>query len=104
VSLKTRFAKGENIDACSNRELHLMSDVKRPAKQKPPSARSHSQSDPAPALEPVTANEVRIKLDLARQFLDMGDPESARHMLDEVITEGDPAQKLEAKRLMDSLP
>jgi pilus assembly protein FimV len=83
-----------------------MSGVKRPAKQKPASARSHSQSGPAPAseLEAVTASEVRTKLDLARQFLDMGDPESARHMLDEVLKEGDPAQKQEAQRLVDSLP
>ena len=52
----------------------------------------------------ATANEIYTKLDLARQFLDMGDPESARHMLDEVLEEGDPAQRQEAKRLIDSLP
>jgi FimV-like protein len=82
-----------------------MSGVKRPVKQ-PASARSLSKSGPAPdsGLEPVTAGEVRTKLDLARQFLDMGDPESARHMLDEVLKEGDPAQKQEAQRLVDSLP
>src|SRR5262245_66584536 len=33
---------------------------------------------PKPELEPVTASEVRTKLELARQFLDMGDPESAQ--------------------------
>jgi FimV-like protein len=83
-----------------------MSGVKRPLTQKPASARTRSQPDPAAPseLEPVTTSEVRIKLDLARQFLDMGDPESARHMLDEVLKEGDDAQKQEARRLMDSLP
>jgi pilus assembly protein FimV len=83
-----------------------MSGTKRPATQKPASARSHSQSDSVPAseLEAVTASEVRTKLDLARQFIDMGDPESARHMLDEVLKEGDPAQQQEAQRLVDSLP
>jgi pilus assembly protein FimV len=83
-----------------------MSGVKRPVTQQPASARSRSQPDPtAPSeLEPVTASEVRIKLDLARQFLDMGDPESARHMLDEVLKEGDPAQQQEAQRLVESLP
>jgi pilus assembly protein FimV len=83
-----------------------MNGVKRPATNKPASARSHSKSDSAPPseLEAVTTSEVRIKLDLARQFVDMGDPESARHMLDEVLKEGDPAQKQEAQRLMDSLP
>jgi FimV-like protein len=34
----------------------------------------------------------------------MGDPESARHMLDEVLKEGDSAQRQEAQRLMDELP
>jgi len=83
-----------------------MSGVKRSVTQKPASARSRSQPDPATPseLEPVTASEVRIKLDLARQFLDMGDPESARHMLDEVLKEGDPAQQQEARRLVESLP
>jgi len=83
-----------------------MSGVKRPATQKPASAQSQSQSGTVPASEPeaVTASEIRTKLDLARQFIDMGDPESARHMLDEVLEEGDPGQKQEAKRLIDSLP
>jgi pilus assembly protein FimV len=83
-----------------------MTGVKRPGTQKTASARSHSKSDSGPSadLEAVTASEVRIKLDLARQFVDMGDPESARHMLDEVLKEGDTAQKQEAQRLMDSLP
>jgi pilus assembly protein FimV len=83
-----------------------MSSTKRPVTQKPASAGSPSKSAPVPTsgLEPVTASEVRTKLDLARQFLDMGDPESARHMLDEVLKEGDAAQKQEAQRLVDSLP
>jgi pilus assembly protein FimV len=54
--------------------------------------------------EPATHSEVQIKLDLARQFIDMGDPASARHMLNEVIEEGDSAQKREAQRLLELLP
>lgn len=83
-----------------------MSGVKRPVTQKPASVRSAAPSSPEATseLDPVTANEVRTKLDLARQFIDMGDPESARHMLDEVLKEGDAAQKQEAQRLVDSLP
>jgi FimV-like protein len=57
-----------------------------------------------PELEPVTVSEVRTKLDLARMFLDMGDPASARHMLDEVLNEGDSVQKQEAQRLLDLMP
>lgn len=76
----------------------------KPTAGKGPSSQSDSKSASASALEPPTRSEVQTKLDLARQFIDMGDPESARHMLDEVIEEGDATQKHEAKRLLDSLP
>jgi pilus assembly protein FimV len=76
----------------------------KPTAGKGPSSQSDSKSAPGSALEPPTRSEVQTKLDLARQFIDMGDPESARHMLDEVIEEGDATQKHEAKRLLDSLP
>jgi len=57
-----------------------------------------------PDLEPVTMSEVGTKLDLARAYMDMGDPEGARNILDEVLTEGSVAQKQEAQRLIESLP
>jgi pilus assembly protein FimV len=57
-----------------------------------------------PDLEPVTMSEVGTKLDLARAYMDMGDPEGARNILEEVLTEGSVAQKQEAQRLLDSLP
>jgi pilus assembly protein FimV len=36
--------------------------------------------------------------------MDMGDPEGARSILAEVLTEGSVSQKQEARRLMDTLP
>jgi pilus assembly protein FimV len=57
-----------------------------------------------PDLEPVTMSEVGTKLDLARAYMDMGDPDGARNILEEVISEGSAAQKQEAQRLMESLP
>jgi FimV-like protein len=57
-----------------------------------------------PDLEPVTMSEVGTKLDLARAYMDMGDPDGARNILEEVMSEGSPAQKQEAQRLMESLP
>jgi pilus assembly protein FimV len=57
-----------------------------------------------PDLEPVTMSEVGTKLDLARAYMDMGDPDGARNILEEVLNEGSAAQKQEAKRLMESLP
>ena len=49
-------------------------------------------------------SEVGTKLDLARAYMDMGDPEGARNILEEVLHEGSVAQKQEAQRLMESLP
>ena len=64
-----------------------------------------SSSDLAlPDMEPVTMSEVGTKLDLARAYMDMGDPEGARNILEEVMQEGSMAQKQEAQRLIESLP
>ncbi len=57
-----------------------------------------------PDLDPVTMSEVGTKLDLARAYMDMGDPEGARNILEEVLNEGSVAQKQEAERLIASLP
>jgi pilus assembly protein FimV len=54
--------------------------------------------------EAATMSEVGTKLDLARAYIDMGDPEGARSILDEVLQEGNATQKQEAERLMSSLP
>jgi len=43
---------------------------------------------------------VATKLDLARAYLDMGDSDGAKSMLDEVITEGNDKQKDEARKLL----
>jgi len=59
---------------------------------------------PLPDLEPATMSEVGTKLDLARAYMDMGDPEGARSILSEVLSEGSVSQKQEARRLMDTLP
>jgi pilus assembly protein FimV len=63
------------------------------------------QVDSPPAdLEPVTMSEVGTKLDLARAYMDMGDPEGARSILEEVVQEGSASQKQEAQRLIETLP
>lgn len=43
------------------------------------------------------------KLELARAYLDMGDVDGARGMLEEVTGEGNPAQRAEARSLLDSI-
>ncbi len=56
-----------------------------------------------PEMEPVTMSEVGTKLDLARAYMDMGDPDGARSILQEVLDEGNGGQKQEAQRLLDSI-
>lgn len=69
---------------------------------------------PAPVAAPSMDDElgdlgvfgddaVATKLDLARAYMDMGDPDGARSMLEEVIGEGNAAQQDEARKLLDSL-
>ncbi|MCC5811912.1 MAG: hypothetical protein JJU06_16230, partial [Ectothiorhodospiraceae bacterium] len=47
------------------------------------------------------ADENSTKLDLAKAYLDMGDSEGARSLLEEVLEEGDDSQKREAQELME---
>ncbi|WP_374439607.1 FimV/HubP family polar landmark protein [Pseudomonas panipatensis] len=49
------------------------------------------------------ADEAATKLDLARAYIDMGDTEGARDILDEVIGEGSDTQQKEARELLERL-
>ncbi len=53
--------------------------------------------------EARTMTEVGTKLDLARAYVDMGDPAGARSILEEVLDEGDTGQRREAQTLIDVL-
>jgi len=79
----------------------------------PPALPAHNGHDlhaHTPAAAPPAArldddyfpgeDAVGTKLDLAKAYMDMGDPEGARSMLEEVVAEGSDAQKAEAHRLM----
>ena len=48
-------------------------------------------------------DECATKLDLARAYVDMEDVDGAKELLQEVVQEGNDAQKQEAKDLMDKL-
>ncbi|MDA3830991.1 hypothetical protein PEC18_35615 [Paucibacter sp. O1-1] len=39
-------------------------------------------------------------MDLAKAYLDMGDPDGAKSMLEEVMAEGSESQKSEARKLL----
>ena len=103
-----------------------------PAAEAPPAPAKREEvdfgdfSEPAPKMEPVdippapapaaaipesaptSAGDVdedaaATKLELARAYLDMGDVEGARGMLEEVLGEGNPGQRDEARRLLDEI-
>ncbi|MFV1992791.1 MAG: FimV/HubP family polar landmark protein, partial [Acidiferrobacterales bacterium] len=48
-------------------------------------------------------DETATKLDLARAYIDMGDAEGARSILDEVLAEGNDDQKKQAADLMSQI-
>ena len=48
----------------------------------------------------LEASPAEVKLDLARAYLDMGDDEGARPVLEEVISEGDLSQQAQARELL----
>jgi pilus assembly protein FimV len=53
--------------------------------------------------EARTMTEVGTKLDLARAYVDMGDPGGARSILEEVLDEGDESQRQQAQQLLEAL-
>ena len=78
---------------------------------------SHSLGEPSFTAEDALASaadepdfdflsgtdEVATKLDLAQAYIDMGDNDGARDILNEVVTEGDAGQKSEAKEMLSRL-
>ncbi|MFJ3484374.1 FimV/HubP family polar landmark protein [Pseudomonas sp. NPDC090202] len=48
-------------------------------------------------------DEAATKLDLARAYIEMGDADGARDILDEVVNEGDDGQKTEAREMLSRL-
>ncbi|AGN81487.1 LysM peptidoglycan-binding domain-containing protein [Pseudomonas sp. GD03651] len=80
-----------------------------------PSLEPHFTSDDAiaqPEPEPLDdldfdffsgSDEVATKLDLARAYIDMGDNQGARDILDEVVKDGDDSQRQEAEDMLSRL-
>jgi len=60
-------------------------------------------SAPATVGNGATMTEVGTKLDLARAYIDMGDPDGARSILNEVLEEASDDQRQEAQKLLDDL-
>ncbi|HMU67095.1 MAG TPA: FimV/HubP family polar landmark protein, partial [Cellvibrionaceae bacterium] len=48
-------------------------------------------------------DELDTKLDLLRAFVDMGDEDSAKHTLEEILEEGTEEQRKQARALMERI-
>ena len=53
--------------------------------------------------EAAGLDDVQTKLDLAKAYVEMGDVDAARSVLDEVVVEGDDSQKDAARALLSGL-
>jgi pilus assembly protein FimV len=67
----------------------------------PASSSEDTSADLGISLDSIEA--AATKLELARAYLDMGDVEGARGMLEEVALEGTSEQRTDAKRLLDEI-
>jgi pilus assembly protein FimV len=66
--------------------------------------RGHSDgSDDEELVIAADSNGLSTKLDLARAYLDMGDDDGARQILDEVVAEGSEQLKAEARALLNRI-
>lgn len=85
-------------DATSNQQTVDLSDIDLDMDKndfEPAAMDDMSFDEDVPA-----GQEVATKLDLAKAYMEMGDKEGAREILEEVIQEGDTQQKDDAKKLL----
>lgn len=117
--LSSEVAQSDELESL---DFGSESDFASPAADKtPPPSPAPPPLPPAPQPAPIAEPEADFltdddgdsfagdddssatKLELARAYLDMGDVEGARAMLEEVADEGNPGQRSEAKRLLDEI-
>jgi pilus assembly protein FimV len=71
--------------------------------EQPVEAASDGAEEETYASDGGNDESAAIKLELALAYLDMGDVEGARGMLQEVVNEGNQGQRSEARRLLDEI-
>jgi len=90
----------EQVNLAALADDDVMLDVGEPVTDEEPTAEMDNVGS---SVDGATMTEVGTKLDLARAYIDMGDPEGARSILNEVLEEADNEQKQEAQKLLDDL-
>jgi pilus assembly protein FimV len=84
-------AREEDLDERGEREVEaFLGQDSEPDKD--------SDDEPEPEL---SDEDAEVKLDLARAYLSMDDPDSARTLLDEITSGGSAAMRAEARKLLD---
>jgi FimV-like protein len=69
----------------------------------PASAAAVTKQRPAAQALDVGDQGVATKMELARAYIDIGDAEGARGMLEEVLMEGNDSQRADALKLLETL-
>ena len=89
-----------------SRVMHALRDETPAAPVAAPAAPAAPSDEPGDGrvLDAATLSEVGTKLDLARAYIDMGDPAGARSILEEVLQEGSSVQCQEARRMLGAIP
>ena len=104
---------GGDLDLSGELDLDALGETEAPAMDVDLAGEPELTDDlgSAPLLEDTVAesdelisiDEVATKLDLAKAYIDMGDPDGARGILEEVLGEGNDTQKQEAQTLIGQL-
>lgn len=92
--LENEFSDLEIEDSDEEGELDLSSDFEDA---------DSDGDDEEEILIAADANGLSTKMDLARAYIDMGDEDGARQILEEVISEGSDELRLEAETLLDRI-
>ncbi len=85
----------EGTRSGSGQSMSLAADAEVPGKQ--------TGTSTGTGEDTTGLNEIGTKLDLARAYIDMGDSDGAKNILQEVLEEGDGLQQQEARKLLQTL-
>lgn len=94
-------AKADAVDL-SSFDVHADADALAPAADT--ELKLDLDADVSLEEAPISGDESATKMDLARAYMDMGDNDMARSLLNEVVQQGNPQQKSEAQELIARLP
>ena len=103
-SLEAVSESSSDVNLDLDADLDVPLEAAAPAFAPEPAAPAGEAANSEEELDFLTdADETSTKLDLARAYIDMGDREGAKDILDEVLIEGNEDQQGEAKELLARL-